>query len=328
MGGGAGFGGGAMPFGASGGAVPFGAAGGAVPFGAAHMGGAPMGGAPMGGAPVGGALMGGAPMGAAPQTQEVMLPQDMGCTEIPRGPIWARAKASFREIYGEAGTPPFYVAPRDTVTTMLNNVMNGLQSEKALSPEAQDECGFGKYFLQLSTISSADDANSVSEMIRGIEQVSSPLLTILLDIPWAGTAQSSWPFFGLLAQVSLRKQQEGAETLNDLQTDGLEDASAQEFFQALINAMPSTDLAAMVQASSVYLEASPKSGATLPFFTAVAAQAAVAPLEQRLEALQVIQRAFKRSIQDAGGLEVVLSTRWPLWTLLHMAVTPLAVSGS
>ena len=53
------------------------------------------------------------------------------------------------------------------------------------------------------------------------EAFASPVLTLLLDIPWVATALSGWPLFGLMAQMSLRK----AEALNGLidqnQIDGV-----------------------------------------------------------------------------------------------------------
>merc|ERR1711879_178244 len=114
--------------------------------------------------------------------------------------------------------------------------------------------------------------------------LSSPLMTLMLDIPWIATAQAGWPFFGLLSQLSMRAQQtEGV--VNSLEADGLDTPAAQQFFQNIAVSVPSLDIGAIAEASVAYTELPPE-GNALSLLTALAAQAAVMPLEQRARVLQ------------------------------------------
>lgn len=259
------------------------------------------------------------------QQVTVELPEDMGCFDIARTAVWRDAKSRFRSVFGEEGSAPFQVAPRETVTKMLEDTVTALKAGGALTPESEGECGYGKLALQLTTFANIEDVSALSEVLQRHEPISSPILTLLLDIPFVATAQAGWPLFGMLAQMSLRKQQ-AQVMLNDAGADGLDDPVAQQFFQGLVSAMPNMDLGAMAQLSAQFLENEAKGGGPFPLFTAMAAQAAVSPLEQRLESIQYIQQSFKQVLKDSVGLDVVMSTRWPLWPLLHLAVTPLTIA--
>lgn len=270
--------------------------------------------------------MGGLPPLGGQQQIQTEIPHDLGCSEGPRAQAWQSAKRHFRKVFGEAGVAPFSLATPEEMAGAMEAAMKDLNAVDALKPETQDDCGFGKLFLQLLSIVMSDDPLAFSEVIRGVEQIASPVLTLLLDIPWAGTAQSGWPFFGLFAQANLRKHTvPGA--LNAEQVDGFDDPNAQQFLAYLAEAVPNLDLGAMAQAGGLYLNA-PTQGQALGPMTAIAAQAAVAPLEPRIEGLNLLQKSFKQVVQSGPELDIALSTRWPLWTLLHLAVTPLAVSGS
>lgn len=260
------------------------------------------------------------------QQLQMEIPPDLGCSEGPRAAVWQSVKGHIRKVFGESGTPPFTQASPDDIAAALSASMEELNAVDALKPETGDNCDFGKLFVRLLSISLSDDPLSVSKAIRESDQFASPVLTLLLDIPWVGTAQSGWPFFGLLAQVNLRKRYV-PDSLNHEQLDGFYEPAAEEFLAKLANAMPDLDLATMAMAAGSYMN-SPITGSALGHMTAMCAQAAVSPLQPRLQGLQVIQSAFKQMVANKEELDVALSTRWPLWTLLHLAVSPLTVAGS
>merc|ERR1712190_421545 len=114
-------------------------------------------------------------MGGTPQAQppaQMDVPPDMGCAEVPRAALWTQTKAAFRGVFGITGVPPFEVAKKEAITPMLDGVMASLKAQDALSPQSQDECGFGKFSLQLISVLNVDDPAALSEMIRGVEQLS------------------------------------------------------------------------------------------------------------------------------------------------------------
>eukprot|EP00928_Gymnodinium_smaydae_P019802 TRINITY_DN17622_c0_g1_i1.p1 TRINITY_DN17622_c0_g1~~TRINITY_DN17622_c0_g1_i1.p1 ORF type:complete len:420 (-),score=120.50 TRINITY_DN17622_c0_g1_i1:52-1236(-) len=340
MGGGMGFGGGAFgmgglpPLGAAGGGTlpPMGGFGGnagmPAPGGFSGLGGAgglgsmgAMGG--MGGMPAAPQASGGFGGAANPAMDQIELPHDLGCTEGPRKAAWASAKATFRSVFGEAGAGPFEVVDMQVVMATLQAAMQELTASGALAPNVEDQCGQGRLFLTMLSMMATEQPLALLEALGGVEQLASPVLTLMLDIPWIATAQAGWPFFGLMAQLSMRAQTtEGV--VNPLEADGLDTALSQQFFQQLAAAVPSLDVGTMAQASVAYTEQPPE-GNALSLLTAMAAQAAVMPLEERARILQSMQQAFKQVVQGSPQLVAMLTTRWPLWSLLHLAVTPIVV---
>merc|ERR1712048_1119176 len=159
----------------------------------------------------------------------------------------------------------------------------------------------------------------------GVEQLSSPTMTLTLDIPWIATAQAGWPFFGLFAQLNLRAQQVEA-LVNPVDMDGLETAASQQYYSAIAGAVPSLDIATMAQASVSYIEKPPE-GATLGVLTAMSGQATVLPLQERVRVLQQLQQAFKQVTDTPQALIFMLSTRWPLWTFMHLVITPITTAA-
>ena len=57
------------------------------------------------------------------------------------------------------------------------------------------------------------------------EHLTSPMMTLLLDIPWM-QYQPMWPYFGLLAQMAIKRVQSNQ---NDVAIDGLGSAELQSF---------------------------------------------------------------------------------------------------
>ena len=114
----------------------------------------------------------------------------------------------------------------------------------------------------LNVLATADPVPSADEfglMIRETEPLHSPLMTMLLDVPWAEVTTSGWPFAAILHQVSLRRRQPVAPAFDDLSglhqqfhtflTDALANFSeetakeisigAQQYIEALRDAPPS-----------------------------------------------------------------------------------------
>lgn len=255
-----------------------------------------------------------------PPAQAEEPPMDLACISGPRGPNWGAAKNGFRGIFS-AQLPPWKLASRATLIASMETGMRDLKAVNALSPQAAEECGLGKLCLQLLSFASVEDPLALVQLFAGYEQLSSPVLTMLLDVPWVVLAQSGWPLFGLLAQINLRKATvDGA--LNNLEIDGLTDQLSQSYFATISAALSASDGASLVQASIAFL--SMPSKGSLGSLTAMAAQVLAAQtLEEKVQQIQILQASFKQVVQTAAELDIILSTQWPLWPIIHLAVDSL-----
>jgi len=255
------------------------------------------------------------------QQQQIEAPEDMACVAGPNAAAWAAAKETFRAVTAA----PLGMVPREIIVQGLDQAMAYLKASNALSPEAADECGLGKLSLQLLSIVSMEDPSGMMQLFSSVEQLASPVLTLLLDVPWAILAQSGWPFFGLLAQVNLRKVN-SAGALDTSAIDGLNDPATRAFYGELQAAL-GRDGAALEATSRAFLQQETASGSALAPLTAMAAQAAGTPdMPVRAQMLGALQQGMKQVVGDAPELDVALSTMWQLWGLLHVGVDSLAAA--
>mmetsp|Transcript_15597 Transcript_15597/g.35463 ORF Transcript_15597/g.35463 Transcript_15597/m.35463 type:complete len:342 (-) Transcript_15597:81-1106(-) len=279
-----------------------------------------MGGMPMGGMQQGmpqGMGMGGAP--GMPQQGVSDPPPDLACTASPRTPAWGAAKQHFRALFPGRSVPQ--LASREAMSSSMEGALRDLKSMEALGPQAVDECGLGKLCLQLLSFASIDDPTALVQLFSGFEQLSSPVLTMLLDVPWVALAAAGWPIFGLMSQLNLRRSHVPGALNNDA-VDGLDDP-VNRAFQMELKSAP--DHAAVEKAAAAYLQKETKGSALGPL-TAMAAQAAGSSSPQeRMAILQGLQVGFKQVIGSPGELDIAMGTQWPLWSYLHAAIEGLTV---
>jgi len=248
-----------------------------------------------------------------------MAVPDLGCLEGPQAAVWKEVKMDFRGLFPDSG-PPVRPVAREALVDALDRAMKKLKDANALGSDVQ-ECGLGRVSLQLVTFASTEDPTALDQLFSGVERLTSPVLTMLLDTNWIQVAQSGWPLFGLLAQISLTKQREGL--LSGEQIDGLDDPAARAVFDAFSSALANENHGEVVQASAMFLSTeAPEAKSVFGSLTAFAGRAAALPAQERAEALQSMQGAFKQMIGDGVELDAALGTRWPLWGLTHAAVDP------
>jgi len=108
---------------------------------------------------------------------------------------WFTASQKFRYILGADAA--FQPLPKQT--TLEPALVSILEDLGQLSSD--DYCGVGKLNIQLLSILNADSDGKLIKQMFENERLMSPLLTLLLDVPWM-SYQPHWPLFGLLAQVS------------------------------------------------------------------------------------------------------------------------------
>lgn len=266
------------------------------------------------------------PVGRA-QPQEdlsgMSLPEDLGCLLGPHSAAWKEAKMRFRSIFNDAGSP-FEALPPETIQSTLDGAVAGLTAAGALSPGVGEECGAGRLFIHVLSLTMSDSPAVVAQFFQEHEAMGSPMMTLLLDVPWVSVALSGWPFFGLLSQLNLHKLNLLGSLLNKDAVDNLEDDASRTFFNELMESKKQGQMGVMMHASNVYMQ-SGISGNALSTLTALATQAALEMNpRKRIEALQVIQTGFRQALTSFAELDIVLTTRWPLWVFLHVGIDSFA----
>eukprot|EP00929_Paragymnodinium_shiwhaense_P076000 TRINITY_DN38973_c0_g1_i1.p1 TRINITY_DN38973_c0_g1~~TRINITY_DN38973_c0_g1_i1.p1 ORF type:complete len:281 (-),score=68.83 TRINITY_DN38973_c0_g1_i1:74-916(-) len=259
-----------------------------------------------------------------PEQVRVGIP-DLDCTVGPHSATWAKVKRGFRDLFEADASRAFTAAPRDDVVAAIEGAVKVLGEVNALGPEAMD-CGFGRVILQMASLLLVDDPPTVVQFLSNTEALASPIMTVLLDVPWIETAMSGWPFFGLLAQLGHHKVRVLKATLQRDVVDGLEDRPTKTYYDQIMAAQRAVDVGGMVLASAEYMAAPVEEGKSiLALLTAMTARiTAQGEVETRLKLLQSLQGEFREVMGRASELEAALSTQWPLWSLLHVAVDAFA----
>ncbi|CAJ1393419.1 unnamed protein product [Effrenium voratum] len=213
---------------------------------------------------------------------------------------------------------------------MVDDTIAKVKAVGGFDGTATNECGYGKLALQMLSVCLVNDPMGVAQTVQSAgESFASPVLTLLLDIPWVATALSGWPLFGLLAQVSLRKADLLKDVINQEGIDGLASKSSRSYFEAMRSAMNSSDLGSMADATLKYLEDPEPTGegGVLGALTALATQAAVqSSVQERLNLINGLQEAMKKAVRTSADLDLMLATRWPLWSLIHFTVDAISVA--
>lgn len=257
---------------------------------------------------------------------QLALPPDMGCTEGPRAATWLSIKKRFRDFFNGSTGTPFKAAPVEDIAKLLESAVADANAVGAFGPEGASDCGFGKIFIQLISIALIDEPAVLAQYISEKPELASPLLTLLLDIPWISMAQSGWPFFGILAQVSYNKQRVLKGMIKADEIDGLGDQYSKAYFEIVSAAQEVGDLTLMAEASGKFLQA-PELARASPFATicALSTQAAIQmDVKGRLKTLDMIQDSFRQTMSTPAAFEIGLTARWPFWGLLHVGVDAFA----
>jgi len=262
-----------------------------------------------------------APSSVSTQGLEAAVPPDMGCNEGKRSKEWLSVKKRFRALFDES-KGPFKPVPTEEIVASVKAAMADVEAVGGLSREtdAVAECGFGKLFIQLLSIVTVDEPAGVAQYFQEHPSMASPVLTMLLDIPWIAMAQSGWPFFAILAQINYQKTKLLAPMLNVDAVDGLANEASRAYFDLMQEGQKNGDMVSMATASTMYLRGAPIES---PYgtLTAMATQSAISMnVQDRLKSLESLQDAFRQTTTTPSELDIALTIRWPLWGFLHAAV--------
>lgn len=258
------------------------------------------------------------------QAPQMDIPEDMGCEKGAHAATWQKVKRSFRTLVDEGSPGPF----RPVAQADIKKVVDAAVADvTAVGGFAKNECGLGRLSIQMLTLATLDDPQAVLQLLQQSTTISSPVLTVLLDVPWMATALSGWPFFGILAQVGMHKIELLKGLLNSDIVDGLDRPLEKAYFSEVNSHQEKSDLIGMAESAYKYLAG--ETGGIMAPLTALATQAAVqTDVKSRMDACGSLQQSFRNVIRNAEELDFALSTRWPIWSLLHLTVGAFARSGA
>jgi hypothetical protein len=254
-------------------------------------------------------------------TVERQLPPDMACSEGPRAAQWNSVKKRFRALFDNR-PEPFAPVPTDDVVAAVKGALADIETVQgfARDTDAVNECGFGKLFVQLLSLTTVDDPSPLAQYFQEHPAMASPVMTMLLDIPFLSMAQSGWPFLAILAHFSSHKVKLLQGMLNQEAIDGLQNEVVKAYFDAMSETLQKNDVVAMATASNMYLRSPPPDSAYATL-TAIAASSAIEMnLQQRLDSIQALQDGLRQTVSTPQELDIALTIRWPLWSLLHASV--------
>lgn len=269
-----------------------------------------------------------APAQTPPSSGGLVLPEDMACERGPRAAQWRSVKKRFRMLL-EGKNSPFRPVAADILASTIKESIEEIQEVKGLSdqPDALNECGFGRLFIQLLSIATIEQPAELAQYLQEHPKVASPVMTMLLDIPWPAMAESGWPFMGIMAQLNYQKAKVVGPMLNMNGVDGLASDSISAYFDVMTEAQKGGDMVAMATASQMFLRSSPP-GSPYATLTAMATEAATSlNIESRWKRVQALQDGFKQVITSASELDISLAVRWPLWAFCHVAVDVFAADA-
>jgi hypothetical protein len=254
-----------------------------------------------------------------PTTQEPDM--DLLCLTGPQAQVWFNMQQKSR-----------YIMPAEAAFAMVNKtevfepaLISLLEDMSQLSPENRDQCGVGKMIVQLLSILVNDQKGElIGKQIESNEPLTSPMLTLLLDIPWA-SYQPMWPYFGFLAQMAIKRVQ---SKQNDLGIDGLQGPELQQFLNAFDVSIVNGDLPSIKSLAEAYLATGDDGVRESPiaFLTALFAKAATSEDKAEVQELFLAaQTVIKRMVFKPQDLDTLLSSRWPLWGFAYLASLKTAI---
>lgn len=251
---------------------------------------------------------------AQPAAADPYEPMDLICRKSAHSQMWLGVQQKLQYILGPSAA--FVALNREqTLEPYLGSIMEDVAS----LPKADEaECGTGQLMLSLLKVITIDSDGELIGQIKSKDELSSPILTLLLDVPWTAY-QPEWPMFGLLAQAAVKRSQ--THTNKDA-IDGLLQPELKQMASAMIHAIGESDLENLKALSTTFIDAgaSAMEASPIGFLTAIFTQAATAPTKKDAQAmLSDAQILMKSMITSAADLEVTMGSRWPLWGMAYLA---------
>eukprot|EP00747_Dinoflagellata_sp_TGD_P024396 gnl/TRDRNA2_/TRDRNA2_130517_c0_seq4.p1 gnl/TRDRNA2_/TRDRNA2_130517_c0~~gnl/TRDRNA2_/TRDRNA2_130517_c0_seq4.p1 ORF type:complete len:635 (+),score=146.52 gnl/TRDRNA2_/TRDRNA2_130517_c0_seq4:198-2102(+) len=205
----------------------------------------------------------------------------------------------------------------------IDNLLTTSVEKLRVVHDKVNECGMGRLCMSVLAVLSGEAGRS---LLGASANLHSPLLTLLLDVPWMIVMRSGWPFFAMLAQLHL-----GAHSSDDLPTNGL--SLEAEYFQRLVDGLRQGEEATLAALGLVFIQQDNQRKArhnqgdagdlhAMPLLCALASQL-LSPDVSAGKAIEgvmnQVQGFFRQAVQSVDDLQATLLSAWPLYGVLHVA---------
>jgi len=207
--------------------------------------------------------------------------------------------------------------PIDQSKKLLDNVLQQF-SQAGESPNGED-CGMGVLSLHLLNAMTMDDTEenraALVYIFSEYEELTSPVLTLLLDLPWESILRSNWPLFGMLAQIHHRK----LDIMDLEELNGFNHTATRAFHTEIMGHIGRRDWEAMRTESEKFIDGYlSETPSPLCMLTAFLGQAIkTKDRDLRESVLAYTQDQFKRMVGGGADMDAVLGSAWPVMELLH-----------
>lgn len=256
----------------------------------------------------------------APLKQDRVVSEypELTCSEAANSADWLEVKrmTSLQFSHWRAGVKMLATAQ---LQVLVDSAVSRLSAHSHV-----DECGMGRLCMSLLAIIASNTGGS----LIGARAIHSPVLTILLDVPWRLVIQSGWPLFAMLAQLHLR-----ARRPESVPTTG---GPAEEYFHTLAKSLEQHQVDSLAGLGATFLRLEEgrahASAYVTPGLCALASQllspevgtAAGMPAG---DALQRVQGFFRQAVQSIEDLQGTLDSAWPFFGVLHLAALHLSLAN-
>jgi hypothetical protein len=245
---------------------------------------------------------------------------DLAC-ENTRHAEWLEIKRSIGSRFG-----PWQAGVAAINRTELHGELEAAIMRLQAVHHEIDECGMGRLCMTLFALAAGEAGGSLS----ATPSLHSPLLTILLDVPWTNIMLSGWPLFGILSQLNLQQKQK-----SDLPTTG----GSAEYFTALRSAISDQRPEVLASLGADFVKQQDESGTAvepqtgvMPALCALASQllgtGVFADLARAEESLRHMQSFYKQAVNGIDDLQSTIDSAWPLYGVLNAAAVELAAASA
>jgi len=217
---------------------------------------------------------------------------------------------------------------RARLQALVDKAENAIKAVRGLSFSPVDECSMGRLCMSLMALAAAPDDNSPAGIVAagggGAGSVlpalamHSPLLTVLLDMPWRLVLASGWPLFGILAQLNLRRARHDDAPLS---------GQPAMYFISLGAGLERQEAYSLATLGAEFLRSvegrAHASTHVLPGLCALASQLLSPEVGTRGgmptdTALKQVQGFYRQAVQGIEDVQGTLDTAWPLYRVLHL----------
>jgi len=245
-------------------------------------------------------------------SQDPLEAMDLMCLKGKNAQLWVNIQQKMQYAFGVDAAFGKLDTPTK-IRPILDFIMEDLAQ---IGGNSGGDCGVAKLLIQMLDALARDDVTAMNKLMINNKELTDPVMTLLVDIPWTEYA-SFWPVFGIFSQLAIRRNVKNTE-----EVDGLQYSDLKYYYQGLIASLAEGRVEALGELSKTYLgagneglEASPIAFITSMFTQAVAAKT----IEDARGYFSDAQRVMKQFVQRPSDLDIVLSSQWPIWGMAHLA---------